>query len=245
MNNKIKKLIPESLKKILKPVYRKLTVEIDKEALGDLQNYFNLDRKHAVRFLESGGDLDAAYWFCLNPKTEQEVLDFYARSPFCIFNHVYWHGSKYQKNLREKISKIARSRILDYGGGTGYLCLKLARLGMEVDYADVYGRTFEFAKWLFSKKGANVKMLDVLKDGITGRYDTILCIDVIEHVNDPQSLLKMFSEHLNPGGELFITALHPDVSEYAPMHFEIKFDPEEYLKSLGMENKEEFLWVKK
>ena len=35
-------------------------------------------------------------------------------------------------------------------------------------------------------------------------------------------------------------------SQNIPMHFEIKFNPEKYLKSLGLnKSKEEFLWIKK
>jgi len=246
MIKKIKKFIPESIKKILRPVSRNFFVKIEKEKIRDLEKYFKLNRRQIISLLKKGGELDASYWLCAKPE-KSEVENFYSESPFCVFNHIFWHGLKYQKKLRQRIVKLARGKVLDYGGGTGYLSLKLVQEGFEVEYADIGGRTFEYAKWLFGQRGRAVKMIDVVKENLSADYGTIVCIDVIEHVKDPKKVLKDFSERLGTGGRLIITALHPDISDKAPMHYPIEFNPEEYLESLGFlkDEKEEFLWVKR
>lgn len=238
--------MPEPIKKPLRWIYHKWNIKIDEEIIRDLEKYYNLGRKEVIRLLKSAGQLNADFWRCLNPKTEEEIKKFYEDTPFYVFNLVDWHSSRYQRNLRSKIVELAQGRVLDYGGGMGDLCVKIAEKGLDVDYADLQGKTFEFAKWLFSKNNYNINMINLSKNKLSKKYDTVLCIDVVEHVKDPKFLLKDLVEHLEDNGRLIITALHPDISEKTPQHFEIKFGPEKYLNSLGMIKAEEpFLWIKK
>lgn len=241
----IKKILPMPIKKRLGLFYDFLYTKIDEDMIKNLQEYYGLSRKEILHLLRSSGRLSTDFWRCLNPKTEKDVKNFYEENPFYVFELIFWHSTGYQRNLRQKFIAMLNGRVLDYGGGVGDLCIEIAKKGFEVDYADLQGRTFEFAKWLFSKKGRNIGIINLSAEKIYKKYDTILCIDVIEHVKDPKLLLKDFVDRLSDGGRLIITALHPDVSEEKPMHFEIKFDPENYLNSLGMvRNKDSFLWIK-
>ncbi len=242
----LRKRLPEPIKKPLRWIYHKWNIRIDKDTLNFLKKYYNLPEKDVFRLLRTGGKLSADFWFCSNPKTEEEVIRFYEENPFYVFNLIFWHGTSYQRKLRAELIDLATGRVLDYGGGTGDLSLKLAQKGLKVDYADLQGKTFNFARSFLKENNLNINMINLSKTGISRRYDTIFCIDVIEHVKNPKSLLKNLVQHLKKDGRLIITALHPDISKGAPMHFEINFDAEEYLKSLGMEKtKEPFLWIKK
>jgi 2-polyprenyl-3-methyl-5-hydroxy-6-metoxy-1,4-benzoquinol methylase len=242
----IRKRIPEPIKKCFRWLYRGWDIKIDEATMKDLEEYYNLKRKEINRLLKSAGHLDADIWWCLNPKTEEEIKKFYEYSPFYVFELVFWHGSRYQRKLRSKIIELGQGKILDYGGGIGDLCIGFAQKGFEVDYAELQGLKFEFAKWLFSKHNHNISVINLSQEKIFKKYNTILCIDVIEHVKQPEILLKNFVDHLEGSGRLIITALHPDVSEITPMHFEMEFNPEEYLNSLGMiKAQEPFLWIKK
>lgn len=237
--------LPKPIKKPLSWIYERWNLRWDEETINNLKEYFNLDRKKVMRLLKSSGRISADFWFCLRPRRPEEIKRFYAINPLYIFNLIFWHSTKYQRDLRVKIINLAQGKVLDYGAGVGDLCLKIAEKGLKVDYADLGGETFRFAKWLFKKKNYNIRMIDLDKNEISEKYDTILCIDVIEHVVDPKALLGNLAAHLNDNGKLIITALKPDISGELPMHFEMKFNPEEYLKSLGMvETKEPFLWIK-
>lgn len=242
----IRRKMPEPIKKPIRWIYHKWNIKIDQGIIRDLKEYYELEHKQVMRFLRLGGQLNADFWHCINPKTEQEVKKIYEDSPFYVFNLVFWHSSKYQRKLRLKFIELVEGRVLDYGAGIGDLCVKIAERGFDIDYADVQGKTFEFAKWLFFKNNYNIAMINLSKNKLSKKYNTILCIDVIEHVKDPKFLLKDFVGHLENNGRLIITALHPDISKKVPMHFEIKFDVEKYLNSLGMIKIEEpFLWIKK
>jgi len=241
----IRRKIPECIKKRVRWFYHKLTMKIEKETIKDLMEYYSLDRKKVMHLLESSGRLSTDFWYCLNPKTQEDIRNVYIEDPFYVFNLTIWHATKVQIKLRKKMVELARGRVLDYGAGVGDMCIMAKERNLEVDYANLSGRVFNFAKWLFNRKGYTIPMVNLSVDRISKNYDTIFCIDVIEHVTDPKGLLKDFIGHLNNGGYLMITSLNPITGEDIPMHFGFDFDPEEYLKSLGMNKAEhQFLWVK-
>ena len=241
----IKKRLPWPIKKYLGPIYHKWDIKIDKEIIIFLKNYYNLSEKEVLRLLRSGGQLSADFWFCSNPRTGLETVKFYEDNPFYAFNLIFWHGTRYQRNLRDRFIKLAKGKVLDYGGGVGDLCLKIRKNGLSVDYADLQGKMFDFASKFFKENNLYINMINLSKNKISGKYDTIFCVDVIEHVVNPKDTLKELVSHLNTNGQLIITALESNISNEAPMHFEIKFNPEEYLNLLGIKKlKEPFLWIK-
>lgn len=242
----IKRKLPEPIKEPFRWFYYKLTMDIDRENIELLKEYYNLDQENVMRLLEISGRLNADFWYCLNPKTEEDIIKFYEQTPFYVFNLIFWHSTKYQKKMRLRFVELAKGNVLDYGGGAGGLCVKIAKKGLNVDYADIQGRTFNFAKWLFQKKNYDIGVINLSTDKLLKRYNTIFCIDVVEHVKNPERLLKSLVEHLEKNGILIVTALHPCKSKKLPMHFDTEIDMEKYLKSLGMEESDEpFLWVKK
>lgn len=242
----IKKILPGPIKNQLGRLYDLFYTKIDGDMAKNLQEYYGLGRREVLQLLWSAGRLSVDFWRCSNPKTEDEIKKFYEENPFYVFELILWHSTDYQRKLRHKFVGMLQGKVLDYGGGAGDLCAEIAKKGFKADYADLQGRTFEFAKWLFRKKNCNVGMVNLSREKLSEKYDTILCIDVIEHVENPESLLKDLVGRLNENGRLIITALHPDVSKDKPMHFEIKLNPEKYLSSLGMvKSSEPFLWIKR
>jgi len=237
---------PEPVKRPLRWLYHKWSIKLEEETIMDLMEYFSVDKKKILYLLESGALLSADLWYCLNPKTDEEIRNYYKENPFYVFDIIFWHATKEQRMLRSEISGLAKGRVLDYGGGVGNICMMVADKKLEVDYADLPGRTFNFAKWLFKKKRYNIFMIDLSKDKISKKYDTIFCIDVIEHVTNPKDLLRDFVNYLTPRGQLIITALDPIVNELLPMHFKLGFNPKEYLESLGMAKTDnQYVWVKR
>jgi len=243
--------LPKPIRKVLSWIgkRRNSKIVIGRGLVRHLAEYFGLSYEETVCMLKLGARLNADLWKILNPGTKEEIEKFYMLSPYCIFDLAYWHMKIAQRRFRQEIVKLCKGDILDYGAGIGDLCIELCRKGLNVDHADVSGRTFEFAKWLFKKKGYNIKMIDLTKEKLSKDYDTILCLDVIEHVHNPKMLLQELSDHLKNNGNLIITGLKcQDVSENHPMHFKIEFDAEIFLNSLGLfkcAEKKEWLWAKK
>ncbi len=242
---KIGKKLPKFIKKPLSFIYDKWNFKVDKGMVNNLAEYSNLGEKEVIWLLMSAERLNGDLWHILNPKTKEEIEQFYSTCPFYVFELAFWHMKRYQKQFREDVINLAKGNILDFGGGIGDLSIELTKKGFSCDYADVYGVIFEFARWLFRKQGCEIEMINLSKDNLSKKYDTIFCIDMIEHVIEQKQVLENLVTHLNPKGRLIITNLNATVLARHPMHFPMKFDGEKYLGSLGLSKSERpWLWTK-
>jgi hypothetical protein len=237
--------LPNSFREMLRKAYYFFTVSIDPSMVDDLAEYYHISRADTLRLLRSAAQLDADFWNLMRPKTEEEIKRYYAINPFYVFDLVFWHATQKQRARRARFTELAAGQVLDYGGGVGDLCMMVAMKGLQVEYADIPGNIFNFARWQFEKYGCKIPMTNLLEKDILGKYGTMFCIDVIEHVLNPKEVLEKLVSHLEPGGLLFINNLDVQASDDSPMHFELGFDAEAYLHNLGMEKQNElFLWKK-
>lgn len=246
-----KERLPRPVKAALRPLYRKgrdilsPAVVLDKELLRDTMEYFNLTKDEVITIAKLRHKLNAMLWNALNPTTEQEIRRFYQITPFYICELQQWHGERRRREFRAEVLEIASGDVLDYGGGIGDLCLKLAEKGLNVTYGDVSGVTFEFAKWLFKRRGYNIEVIDLEKKALSKHYDTIICIDVIHQIPQPGAVLERMASSLNKDGKLIITCLHCQQDKSHPMSSKMGFDAEELLNSLGLaQTDKKWLWVK-
>jgi SAM-dependent methyltransferase len=87
-------------------------------------------------------------------------------------------------------------RVLDLGCAGGYISEALAARGFSVTGVDLPGAEhspdIEFI-------AAN---LDEGLPALVGRFDYIVCADILEHLRDPQQLLEAARQRLAPGGRL-------------------------------------------
>jgi len=250
MNSIIKnvgKLLPNVLKEPLIQIYQKWNSRIiwDKELINDLMEFFDLSYDETLCMLKVGRRVVITQW---DPKTDDEIKKFYETVRYNAFSLAYWHMQRVQRKFRDTIIKISSGDVLDYGG-IGDLCIKLAEKGLNVSYCDVRGQNMEFAKWLFKKRGYKIKVLDCEKDiDLLEEYDTILCIDVIEHIPHPEVVLNRLAMCLRTNRKLIITNLNcPGNDKNTPLHLKMDFDAEKLLNQSGLVKSEEYdwLWTKK
>jgi ubiquinone/menaquinone biosynthesis C-methylase UbiE len=257
---KIGKLVPEPIKVPLTKLYGKWDSKyiLDKEMIEDLTEFYNMSFKNseyrlsyeeAISLCKVAVRINADLWNILNPKTEEEIKYFYEIVPYYPFELAYWHMKVWQRRLRKEVVSLSFGEVLDYGGGIGDLCMELAKKGLSVTYGDVPGKNWEFAKWLFEKKELNINMIDLGKGKILKEkeYDTIICIDTIEHILNPKGVLEDIATHLKSNGRLVITALNcPGETENIPMHLRMEFDAKDLLNSLGVfkSKEKDWLWIK-
>lgn len=105
------------------------------------------------------------------------------------------------------ISNEKKLKILDYGGGIGFLSVKLAQLGHDVTLADQSEEALKTASLYFSKQKLDINILRA-KDGYflwDNKYDIIIAKDLIEHVIEDEKMFKDLFEILNNNGKIIIT----------------------------------------
>jgi len=218
----------------------------DEELIEDITQFFDLSNAEAIRSLKSGRRDFIMLWNKINPRNERQILHFYENAPYDVFSLACWHMSRRQRKFRKKVITLCSGKVLDYGGGIGDLCVKLAEKGLETTYGDVKGKNMEFAQWLFKKENLNIKVVDLIREQILEQYDTIIYIDTIEHIPHPETALTTIAKHLKKSGKLIITNLNcPGPTNESPMHFKINFNAEKLLNSHGIvKTKYDWLWIK-
>src|SRR6476661_3949942 len=127
-------------------------------------------------------------------------------------NNTYEYNRIADRKRVDFIAKVlqqslpANGKILDVGCGNGVISRHLGRLGFNVLGIDVSEKTIEMAKAIepmpnvtFMKKSAE----ELVASG--ERYDAVICSEVLEHLDDPGSLLQVLYHTLQDHGKLIVT----------------------------------------
>ena len=100
--------------------------------------------------------------------------------------------------------------ILDIGCGGGLLCEPLSRLGANVTGIDASKQNIEAASIHAKNNNLNINYIHTTVEelDIEGSFDTILNMEVVEHVNNQKVFIKRSCELLNKNGLIFIATLN-------------------------------------
>ena len=104
------------------------------------------------------------------------------------------------------------ARVLDVGCGGGILSEALARAGAQVTGIDLAPRVLEVARLHLHESGQNVDYREVSVEALAAEspasFDAITCMEMLEHVPDPGSVIAACATLLKPGGRLFLSTLN-------------------------------------
>ena len=123
----------------------------------------------------------------------------------------------YHFKLKIKNGKpMANLKVLDIGCGGGLVCEPLSRLGAEVTGIDASFKNIEVAKIHAKKSNLNIKYLNTSpeKKTISDKFDVILNLEVVEHVENLNLFLKSASELLKKNGIMFIATINRTFESY-------------------------------
>jgi 2-polyprenyl-3-methyl-5-hydroxy-6-metoxy-1,4-benzoquinol methylase len=122
--------------------------------------------------------------------------------------------------LHEELAELVlkylprQSSVLDIGAGAGAFSLRLHDLGYRVTALDLDPSQFTTQEIRF-------RLLDINKGvaaDIDEEFDAVCCIEVIEHVENPWTLLRDILRLVKPGGIAFVST--PHVSNFlSRLHF--------------------------
>ncbi len=111
------------------------------------------------------------------------------------------------------------ARVLDVGCGGGILSEALAAAGATVTGIDLAPRVLEVARLHLLESGhmADYREISVeaLAEASPGAFDAITCMEMLEHVPDPASIIAACASLLKPGGRLFLSTLNRTPAAFA------------------------------
>lgn len=107
---------------------------------------------------------------------------------------------------------LAGKRVLDVGCGGGILSESMAHRGAEVTGIDLGEAPLEAARRHAAEHSVDVRYRNVavetLADEQPGEFDVVTCMEMLEHVPDPASIVEACSRLVRPGGTVFFSTLN-------------------------------------
>ena len=118
----------------------------------------------------------------------------------------------------EKFIPITNLKILDIGCGGGLLCETLARLGAMVTGIDASGESIETARTHAESENLHIEYKTCTVENFISqtkeKFDVITCMELLEHVPHPESLITSCEKLLKPGGDAFFSTINRNWKAY-------------------------------
>lgn len=159
----------------------------------------NVDKEELAKFAQV-----AAHWW--DPQGELKTL-----------HHINPIRLDY---IASKVN-LSGKKVIDIGCGGGLLSEGMAKLGAEVTGLDMNKSLIEVAKLHQYESGTKVEYIQNTAEALAqerkAQYDVVTCLEMLEHVPHPDSIVKACIDLLKPGGHVFFSTLnrHPKAYLFA------------------------------
>ena len=122
----------------------------------------------------------------------------------------------YTFKLKSKEKPLQKINILDIGCGGGLLSEPMARLGANVTGIDASDKNIKIAKLHAKKNKLNINYFCSSPEKLKTKkkFDVILNMEIIEHVEDINFFIKSCSKLLKKNGLMFVATLNKTLKSY-------------------------------
>ncbi len=119
----------------------------------------------------------------------------------------------------QSISLVSGLRALDVGCGGGILTDSMARLGADVLGIDLSTKALKVAQLhALEAQTPRVAYREVSAEALAaeapGSFDVVTCMEMLEHVPDPASVVRACAELVKPGGWVFFSTLNRNAKSF-------------------------------
>ncbi|MBO6960103.1 MAG: methyltransferase domain-containing protein [Prochlorococcus marinus CUG1438] len=131
-----------------------------------------------------------------------DVSDFYSEivGDRHVADLAAWHitSKEYITDTLKLQQRFSRGLVLDFGGGIGTHAIANAMSSKveQVFFVDINQTNRNFVEYRAKELGIEKKLTfcTTIKDTQIQKFDTIICLDVLEHLADPSSQIEIFNE---------------------------------------------------
>ncbi len=118
--------------------------------------------------------------------------------------------------LKNKNKPLSGVNILDIGCGGGLLSEPMSRMGANVTGIDASNKNIEIAKIHSKKSNLKINYICSSPEELKSKkkFDVILNMEIVEHVEDINFFLKSCSELLNKNGLMFVATINKTLKSY-------------------------------
>lgn len=115
-------------------------------------------------------------------------------------------------NWIDEHTALRGKRVLDVGCGAGLLTEAMALRGAQVTGIDAGEEQIEIARTHAGETGVNVdyhtSTAEAFAEQHAGAFDVVVCMEMLEHVPDPDAVVAALTRLTAPGGQLFLSTIN-------------------------------------
>ena len=120
--------------------------------------------------------------------------------------------------IDERCGGLAGKAVLDVGCGGGILAESMAALGATVTGIDMGEAPLSVARLHGLESGVSVDYRRITAEQMAaenpGRFDVVTCMEMLEHVPDPASVINACAQLVKPGGAVFLSTINRNPKSY-------------------------------
>lgn len=109
-------------------------------------------------------------------------------------------------------SPVKGQKVLDVGCGGGLISEAMSAFGAEVTGIDMGEAPLSVARLHLLESGEKVEYIKVtaeeLADQRPEQYDVVTCLEMLEHVPDPSSVIEACATMVKPGGDVYFSTIN-------------------------------------
>ena len=118
----------------------------------------------------------------------------------------------------ERWQSLAGAKVLDVGCGGGLLTEAMAHRQAQATGIDLSAQLIDVARLHLLESGIQadyrVIAVETLAEAEPGQYDAITCMEMLEHVPDPASVVRACALLVKPGGWVFFSTLNRNAKSF-------------------------------
>ncbi|MBR7747476.1 bifunctional 2-polyprenyl-6-hydroxyphenol methylase/3-demethylubiquinol 3-O-methyltransferase UbiG [Undibacterium baiyunense] len=147
---------------------------------------------------------------------------------FSDLAHRWWDPSSEFKPLHEinplrlewinNLAPLAGKKVIDIGCGGGILAESMAKKNAQVTGIDLSEKALKVADLHSLESGVQVRYEKIAAEEIAereaGQYDVVTCMEMLEHVPDPSSIIRACASLVKPGGKVFFSTINRNPKAY-------------------------------
>ncbi len=147
---------------------------------------------------------------------------------FSALAHRWWDPTSEFKPLHainplrldwiQKHAELTGKKVLDVGCGGGILTESMAKVGAQAKGIDLSEKALKVAELHSLETGIAVDYEFISAENLAskeaGQYDVVTCMEMLEHVPEPLSIIQSCSRLVKPGGKVFCSTLNRNPKSY-------------------------------
>lgn len=121
-------------------------------------------------------------------------------------------------NYIDEIAGLSGKTIVDVGCGGGILSESMAARGAQVTGIDLSDKALKVAKLHLFESGYQIDYRKITAEALSAEqpqhYDVVTCMEMLEHVPDPASIIQSCAKLVKSGGYVFFSTLNRNPKSY-------------------------------